>query len=268
MNAITTAFLAGVMLLPLPSAAQWPKQRDRGVPRTHDGKPNLSAPVSRTREGKPNLSGVWLPEPDPKGKPQGVEQEVFPRYFVSITADLKPEEVPFTAPAAATFKKHVESQGRADPIAHCQPTGVPRIGTIPLPYKIVQMPQLIIILYEENTVFRQIFLDGRQLPNDPEPRYMGYSVGRWEGDTLIVDSTGFNDRSWLDGIGHPHSDQLHVIERFLRRDIGHLDVQVTIDDSKTYTKPLMYTQRQTLLPDDELFEHFCTDNEKDIAHYK
>jgi hypothetical protein len=125
-----------------------------------------------------------------------------------------------------------------------------------------------VILYENNTDFRQIFVDGRRQPRDPNPTWMGYSIAKWEGDTLVVDSNGFNDQSWLDRSGHPHSDALHVIERLRRLDFGHMEIQITIDDEKTYTRPLTFTQPQILLADSELLEHFCTENEKDVAHFR
>jgi hypothetical protein len=134
--------------------------------------------------------------------------------------------------------------------------------------EIVQMPRLILILYEDNTTFRQIFLDGRRLAPEPEPRFMGYSTGRWDRDTLIVDTVGLNDRNWLDRMGHPHSDAVHVIERFRRRDAGHLEIEVTIDDPKTYTTPITYTQKQRLLPDEDLLEYFCSENEKDVERFR
>jgi hypothetical protein len=256
------------MILAAPASAQWLKHPDPLLPRTRDGKANLSAATPKGRDSKPDLSGVWLPDPDPTGKPEGVENAINPRYFVNIAADLKPEEVPFQPWAQTLFNQRLESQGKDDPISRCQPTGVPAIGRIPLPYKIVQTPRLILILYEEDTVFRQIFLDGRRLPADPEPRWMGYSTGKWDGATLVVDTVGFNDRSWLDRMGHPHSDALHVIERFRRRDAGHLDVEVTIDDPKAYTKPITYTQKQTLVPDEDLLEYFCSENEKDVERFR
>lgn len=255
-------------MLAAPTSAQWLKQPDSTVPRMQDGKANLSAATPKGGDGKPDLSGVWLPDPDPTGKPEGVENAISPRYFVNIAADLKPEEVPFQPWAQTLFNQRLQSQGKADPIAHCQPTGVPAIGRIPLPYKIVQTPRLILILYEENTVFRQIFLDGRRLPSEPEPRWMGYSTGKWDGDTLVVDTVGFNDRSWLDRMGHPHSEVLHLTERFRRRDAGHLDVEVNIDDPKAYTKPITYTQKQTLVPDEDLLEYFCSENEKDVERFR
>jgi len=250
------------------ASAQWARRPDSAIPRTPDGRPNLSARAPRAPDGKPDLSGVWRPDPDPEGTPLGVEQMVFPRYMVNIAADMKMEDTPFQPWAAALFKQRLQNEGRDSPVAHCQPSGVPWINSIPIPYKIVQTPRLILILYEENTVFRQIFLDGRQPVKNPEPRWMGYSTGKWDGDALVVDTVGFNDRSWLDGMGHPHSDALHVIERFRRPDAGHLEIEITIDDPKAYTKPITYTVKSSLLPDDDLLEYFCTENEKDVQRYR
>src|SRR5437763_13398689 len=193
-----------------PASAQWSKRLDPAIPRTREGKLDLAARPPKTREGKVDLSGIWLPQADPNGKPENVENTITPRYFVNIMADLKPADVPMTPWSAALLKERLESQGKIDPISRCQPTGVPAIGTIPLPYKIIQGPNLIILLYEENNLYRQIFLDGRALPKDPDPRWMGYSIGRWEGDTLVVDSSGFRAAGWLDRMGHPHSSDLHL----------------------------------------------------------
>lgn len=255
-------------LLAAPVSAQWLSQPAPGIPRTQDGKPNLSAKAPRAPRGKPDLSGIWRPEPDPNGTPDPFAPEILPRYFLNITADLKPDEVPFQPWAAALFKQRRERRGADDPISRCQPIGVPAVDTIPAPFKILQMPGLIAILYEGDTTFRQIFMDGRRLPHDPPPAWMGYSVGRWESDTLVVDTIGLTERSWLDRFGHPHTDALHVVERFRRRDFGHMDIQITIDDPKAYTKPIRYTQTQILLPDTDLLEYFCTDNEKDVAHFR
>ena len=145
---------------------------------------------------------------------------------------------------------------------------MPQVNAIVLPYKIVQTPSLVLVLYEENTVFRQIFLDGRKPVADPVPRWMGYSTGRWEGDELVVDTVGVTDQSWLDGMGHPHTDRMRVTERFRRRDAGHLEIQTTIDDPGAYTQPFTYTVKATLVPEDDLLEYFCTENEKDAEHYR
>lgn len=259
---------AFVVMFAVLSYGQWAKTTDTSIPRTKDGQPNLSARAARTPDGKMDLSGVWLVDPDPTGKPQGVENAVFPRYFINLAADLKPEEVPIRPAAEALLKKRFASQGKELPGSYCKPTGVPMLNTVPLPFKIIQTPRLILILYEENTVFRQIFLDGRRPIKDAEPRFMGYSSGRWEGDVLVVETVGFNDQTWLDGMGHPHSEALRVIERFRRRDAGHLDIETTIDDPKMYTKPMTYTNPTTLVPGEDLLEYFCSDNEKDVPHYK
>jgi hypothetical protein len=146
------------------------------------------------------------------------------------------------------------------------PPAVPRINVSNHPFKILQMPGLVAILYETSNTFRQIFIDGRPLPKDPQPTWLGYSVGKWEGDTLVVETNGFNDRNWLDGDkGHPLSDALRVTERFRRIDFGHLEILVTIDDSKAYTKPFTVKESLNLLPDTELLENIC-ENEKDEEH--
>jgi len=263
MNSITAA-VAACLIFASTAFAQWTNSPDNSIPRTRDGKPNLSAPATKTPDGKVDLSGVWLPDIDPNGKPQNVENQVFSQYFINITSDLKPDAVPFQPSTQALFIQRLQNNGKDSPAAHCKPSGVPALNSAPLPYKIIQTPRLILILYEENSVFRQIFLDGRQPVKDPEPRWMGYSTGKWEGDTLVVDTVGFNDQSWLDAMGHPHTENMHLIERFRRRDAGHLDVEVTVDDPKAYTNPITYTQKATVLPGEDLLEYFCTENEKDL----
>ena len=148
----------------------------------------------------------------------------------------------------------------------CLPIGVPADDVLPGPFKIIQTPGLTLIRNEYENSFRQIYTDGRKPPADPEPLWLGYSVGRWDDDTLQVDTVGFNDKTWLDGLGHPHSEALHVTERFHRRDFGHLDVQVTIDDPKVYTKSFSVKFTELLLPDSDVVDYFCTENEKDRSH--
>jgi hypothetical protein len=251
-----------------PIGAQWLNYRSPDVPRTADGKADLSAPAPKAADGKPDLSGVWRPPADPLGKPENVENQIFPRYFANIAKDLKPDEIVLRPSADALFKERLRNHGVDSPEAHCAPVGVPGIITFPSPFKIVQLPRLLILLYEEDTTFRQIFTDGRRLPQDPNPSFMGYSAGRWEADTLVVESVGFRDGGWLDRMGHPHSDQLHLTERYRRRDVGHLSIEMTIDDPGTYVKPFTYTQPAVLLPDTDLLEYFCAENEKDVRHYK
>jgi hypothetical protein len=250
---------------------QWATQRDPAVPGLRDGKPNLSASAPKTSDGRPDLSGVWLtnggPVPPGIDTVEGDELRVS-RHFIDVTADMKPDQVQMEPWAAELFKKRLETNGVLDPGAYCKPLGEPGQPEAPLPYKIVQTPRLILVLYEENSIHRQIFLDGRKTVADAEPRWNGYSTGRWEGDTLVVETSGFNDQTWLDRLGHPHTAEMRVTERFRRPDVGHLEVQVTITDPKAYRTPIVYTRRATLTPGEDLLEYFCTENEKSAARYR
>jgi len=233
----------------LPASAQWTNTRTPGVPRTPDGKPNLSAPAPKTADGTPDLSGLWEA---PNGK-----------YLQNLAADVG--QAPFLPWAETYYKRVQENNGKGRPTERCLPHGVPDYDALPMPIKIIQIHGELVILYEAYTHFRQVFLDGRPLPKDPQPTWMGYSVGRWERDTLVVDSSGFNDLTWLDDGGHPHSEALHVTERFHRRDFGHMDLQLTVDDPKAYTKPWGAALTLNFQPDDELMESIC-ENEKDFQH--
>jgi hypothetical protein len=232
--------------------AQWLHFPTPGLPRTADGKPNLNAPAPRTADGKPDLSGLWV-------------LNAGPGHLANIAADLKPGDV--QPRAESLYKQHLGDLGRDDPwTAQCLPAG-PRVilsggGG---PARILQTPTIVAILYEDLT-YRQIFLDGRELPNDPNPSWMGYSIGHWEGDTLVVESTGFNDRSWLDMGGHPHTESLRITERFRRTSFGHIDLQVTFDDPKAYNRPWSISFGVNLAPDTEMLESVCAENEKDRTH--
>jgi hypothetical protein len=253
-----------LMALSNPASAQWIGYPSKGLARTGDGKPNLSAPTPRTADGKPDLAGIWQAVPDPAGIRGGIEGIVAPRYMIDITVDMKPSEVPMTPWAAALFKARNDNLRRDNPSIRCLPYGVPRLDAYTHPFKIVQTPELVLFLYESFTMFRQVFLDGRPLPKDPQPAWMGYSVGRWEKDVLVVESIGFNEETWLDGAGHPHSDQMRLTERFHRLDTGHLNIEVTIKDPKAYTRPLRYVQPHLLQADTDLLEYVC-ENAKDVG---
>jgi hypothetical protein len=253
MNQRTGSLLAAAVLATfLPATAQWPNVPTKGIPRTKDGKPDLAAPAPRKPGGKPDLSGIW------KGDPQNA------KYLGNLAADFKPGEFPIQPWAEALTKKRTPG-GREWPPANCLPAGVP-VKDVLGPLKIVQETNLVVILYENDGVFRQILLDGRTLVKDPNPTWMGYSVGRWDGDTLVVDTAGFNGKTWLDMAGHPTTEALHVIERLRRRDFGHLDLQLTIDDPKAYSKPWAVTLPWILFADTELLESVCNENEKDLKH--
>ena len=233
-----------------PLAAQWLNHPTPGIPRTPDGKANFSAPTPKAAGDTPDLSGLWR---------LGVEIGI----GANITADLPPGDIqPWVA---ALSRSRLEDFGKDDPeITGCKPGGPRHITRAGLA-KIVQTPRLIVILYED-LAYRQIFLDGRPLPPDPNPNWMGYSVGHWEGDTLVVESAGFNDRTWLDFAGHGHTEALRMIERYRRTDFGHMDLQVTIDDPQAYAKPWTVSAGGTLAADTELLEYVCLENEKDQQH--
>ncbi len=255
--------------------AQWLNYPTPGTPRTRDGKPNLAAPAPRASNGKPDLSGVWQVEPTPAEEMNrlfggggdlsalGDSPSAFSKYLVNILVDFKPDETPLRPEFADLLRQR---RGKETPLLHCLPIGIPADDLLPGPFKIIQTPGLTLIRNEYENTFRQIYTDGRKPPADPDPLWLGYSVGRWDGDTLQVDTVGFNDKGWLDGIGHPQSEALHVTERFHRRDFGHLDVQVTIDDPKVYTKPFSVKFTELLLPDSDIVEYFCAENEKDRSH--
>jgi hypothetical protein len=242
--------LIALGMLGQPGSAQWLHYPTPGIPRTPDGKANLSAPTPRA-DGKPDLSGIWMRS---SGK-----------YLANLAAGLKPEDVQFQPWAAKLFDERAENLAKDRPTARCIPHGVPDQMAVGYPFKIIQTPGLVMILYEEMTHFRQIFTDGRQLPKDPNPTLLGYSVGHWEGDALVIDTAGFNEVSWLDDPGHPHTDALHITERFERKDFGHMAIQITIDDQKAYRKPWSVTETFDFLPDTELLENVC-ENEKDVRH--
>jgi hypothetical protein len=244
---------ASVLLIALaPLQAQWLNYPTKNAPRTKDGKPDLSAPLPRTKDGKPDITGIWMPN--------GL------KYLISIAADLKPDEVPFQPWAAALHKERRANQGRDDPNNKCLPSGVPEKDAVTSPFKIMQFPGEMVILYESRTIFREIFTDGRPLPKDPNPTWQGYSIGRWEGDDFVVETNGLNDKIWMDTNGHPLTEAAHITERFRRHDYGHMDIQITIDDPKAYTKPWTITENPSLLADTDLLESVCEENNKDARH--
>ena len=240
-------------LLAAPLAAQWLNYKSPGVPRTPDGKPNLSAPAPRTADGKPDLSGIW----------RGPRASV---YTQNIAADLKPNEIqPW---AQAVYQEHIRNLGADSPRAHCLPDPPPYYHLAGLA-RIVQTPALTLIVNEgvsNSGVTRTIFTDGRGLPEEMNPTWLGYSVGHWDGDTLVVATSGFNDKTWLDFSGHPHSEALRITERFHRRDFGHMDFEMTLEDSKTFTRPITVKANKTLAADMELMETICENNDQIVSH--
>ena len=235
----------------LGAGAQWLKHPDPKIPRTADGRPNLTAPAPRLPDGKPDFSGLW--------------NAVDGRFLTNISrrAGIDP---PFQPWAKKLFDERQANQGRDRPAGFCLPHGVPDAMLVPnYPWKVVQTPGLTVILYENFTDFRQIFTDGRSHPADRQGTWFGYSIGRFEGDAFVVETVGFNGKTWLDDGGHPLSDEMTITERFRRKDFGHLEIDFTFDDPKAYQRPWGVTMTFDLLPDTELIEHIC-DNERDAGH--
>jgi hypothetical protein len=229
-----------------PAAPQWIKQRTLGIPRTVEGKADFSAMAPRMPDGKPDLSGMWQMTPG--------------GYVINLTQDLDPDDI--QPRAAAQYQRHLAEYAKDDPACFL-PSG-PRYYITGIP-KIIQTATLIVILNDDLT-YRQIFLDGRSLPKDPTPSFMGYSVGHWEADTLVVESIGLTDRTLLDTGGHPHTEDLRITERFHRRDFGHTDHVVTFSDPALYAKPITVSSPMQYVADDELIEFICRENEKDYEH--
>lgn len=272
--------LLAFVLLSTGVRAQWLNFPTPGTPRQPDGTPNLTAPAPRAADGKLDLSGVWMHELTSAAEMKrlfgaviddaikvdvpGMEIGTQHKYGFNILLDFKPEDAPLRKEAVEILRR----ASQRDPADVCAtPAGIPLASFLSEPIKIVQSPALAVIIHESDNTHRQIYTDGRRLPDTFEfPAYLGYSVGRWEGDTLVVETAGFNDRTPLDFMGHPHSEALRVVERFRRRDFGHLEVEMTFDDPQMYTKPFTIRVPFDLLADSDIFESFCHENEKDRVH--
>jgi len=255
--------------------AQWLNYPTPGTPRTNDGKPNLAAPAPRASNGKPDLSGVWHVHPTSVAEMKrlygdtvavtdvpGMEIDTISKYALNILVDFPPGQSPMRPQAAEILRRRVQSDF---PPTNCLPAGIPFGSLVSEPVKIVQSPRLIAILHED--AHRQIYTDGRVFPKEfAQPAWLGYSIGHWERDTLVVESAGFNDKTWLDGMGHPHSEALRVTERYRRRDFGHMDIEITLDDPPMYSQPFTIKVTNDLLPDSDIFEYLCNENEKDRGH--
>jgi len=272
-----------VAATPLLLSAQWPVFRDVGAPRTSAGQPDLTAPAPRTPDGKPDLSGVWdngrntnIPQRGARGAdlnaaPGGnrggaaLAAGVPNPTFFNVGAGF-PDDLPFQPWAMELMKKRQAENSKDNPDAHCLPMGFMQFHTHSEPRKIVQTRDVILIIYEANSGLRQIFTDGRSLPGkDAQPWWYGYSVGRWEGDTLVVESTGFIDDIWLDVRGSPMTSAAKVTEKFRRLNYGNLEIEITVDDPKAYTKPWTVKVNQRIYPETELIEFICED--RDATHY-
>jgi hypothetical protein len=263
-------------------SAQWPKYTTPDVPRLADGAPNMSAPAPRTADGKPDLSGIWeirftgfggggrgrgaAPTPPPPVDPNAVPVS----QFFEVAGRGYP--LPLQPWAAELKKKRMADNSKDNPDVWCLPIGLMQYHNHPQPRQIVQTKNLMLITYESNYGLRYIYMDGRPAPNnDPTPWWFGYSRGWWEGDTLVVETTNFRGdekAGWLDVNGSPYSEALKMTERFRRPNFGSLEIDVTIDDPKAYTKPFTVRVNQRLMVDSEMIEFICNENEKSTEHIK
>jgi hypothetical protein len=264
-----------VCVLSSPLWAQWLNYPTPGIPRLPDGKANLAAPAPRSADGKPDLSGLWaLPCPVSNavfnsfnGRPtMYCETEVaVPPEFANIGQSIE-DGLPYQPWAAEVVRKTREASRPDDPLSRCFPAGIVRLNVFPLFRKVIQVPGLLLILNEHNASYRQIFTDGRPLPVDPNPSWNGYSSAKWEGDTLVVQTAGFRDGLWLDTGDSPLTDAARITERFRRPNYGTLQIEMTVDDPKAYTKPWTIQIKQILAPDTELLDYICLENERDVRH--
>lgn len=244
--------------------AQWVTLPTRGIPRTADGKPNLNAPAPRTAQGKPDFSGMWqAADPLPcDGINRVCTDLAISRQFLNIGADLK-DGLPYLP----WVREKVRQKGPADdPYVRCLTPGGARMHLLPTMKKWIHTPGLLVILDEYNASFRQIFTDGRPLPQDPQPALNGYSVGHWEGDTLVVESIGFHDDSWLDGAGSALTSAGKVTERMRRQNLGNIEIEITVNDPKAYSRPWTVLVKQVGVFDTEMLDAYCLENEKDVPH--
>jgi hypothetical protein len=252
-----------------PAFAQWLKYPTEGIPRTADGTPNLAAPAPRMPDGKPDLSGLWHATQQRRctnntGEfiPCGIEIGGSP-LGGNLGRNLPGGRLPYQPWAEKLADERHKAGNIDDPHVRCLPDNPPRHWTLPHLTKAVHTPKLLVLMYEVNAMYRQIFLDGRPFPQDMNPTWNGYSVGHWEGDTLVVESRGFRDDLWIDTWGSPMSDAAKMTERIRRPNFGSLEIDVTIDDPKVYTKPFTVTLSEQLEADTELVDEFCTEGEKD-----
>jgi hypothetical protein len=253
MLCISVALVAIVLTVTAVASAQWDPYPSKRVPRTPDGKVDLNASAQSTPYGKPDLSGFWMPD-DPV------------KHLLNLAADLKPEDVPLKPWARELYNRRIENNGKDHPGVSCLPSGIPEKDNIPDGLKLVQTEDLVLLLHESRTIYRQIFTDGRPLPKNPQPTWMGYSIGHWDKNTFVVETIGQNGKTWLDMRGLPGTEALRVTERFTRPKIGHMDIEVTIDDPEAYTKPWTVKLAWTLQADTDLIESICEENNRDPAH--
>jgi hypothetical protein len=251
-QSLPSALLCSLLAI-TPASAQWENAPEPKGPRTADGELDLEALPPRHANGRIDLQGIWMPDDN--------------RWIRDLAVDLGDDKVPYQQWARKLFDERKDGlHSREDPDAHCMAQGVPKIDLVSYPWKLIETPESIVIIYETFTYWRQIFTDGRKVDANAKPAWMGYSTGQWEGDTFVVETTGFNGKMWLDQVGRPTTDQLHVTPRYTRTHFGRMSIEVTIDDPGAYTEPWSATGVVHLRPGWEPFEFICAENNKDVEN--
>ncbi|HET7131543.1 MAG TPA: hypothetical protein VFJ95_04810 [Gammaproteobacteria bacterium] len=264
------AALALAVLGASPAMAQWLDYPTPGIPRNADGTPDMTAKAPRTSDGKPDFSGMWfanVPAKDYCKEKDCIQEERMAREQINLGIKL-PGGLPYTEWSKEQMTKRRANSGREDPHTYCMPPNFPRAWTLPQYIKVVQTPTLMVLLHEFNAAYREIFLDGRPLPEDPNPTWNGYSTGHWEGDTLVIETNGIRDDMWLDIQGSPVTESARVTERLSRPSYGIMQVEIAVNDPKAYTKPWSVTIEMAAQPDTTMLEEICLDDEQDVKLYK
>ncbi|HEX6999116.1 MAG TPA: hypothetical protein VF322_13325 [Gammaproteobacteria bacterium] len=258
------ALLLAAALTAPPARAQWIGYPTAGVPRRADGKADMKAPTPRTPDGKPDLSGIWISDRTPEGEETPSDGLNLPsgRQMANIGIDLPDGKLPYQPWHAAIVEQRTARQSIDDPHIRCLPDNFLRAYGLPHLLKFVQTPDLLVVLNEMNAGYRQVFLDGRPLPEDPTPSWQGYSSGQWRGDTLVIDTIGVRDDTWIDWNGSVITEAAKIREEIRRPDFGHLEIRVTVDDPRAYTEPWTVTLNQRIVVDAELIDEICLENEQ------
>ncbi len=268
--AVAAVAVLGASLASVSAYAQWIGYPTAGVPRNADGSVNMAAPAPRLANGKPDLSGIWISDRTPKGKqtPSDVSDLASSRQMANIGVDLPGGKLPYQPWLVPIVEKRTANKAIDDPHIRCLPDNFLRAYGLPHMLKFVDTPSLLVVLDEMNAGYRQVFTDGRALPEDPSPSWQGYSSGKWSGDTLVVDTIGIRDDTWIDWNGDVLTEAAKVREEIQRPDFGHLLIRVTVDDPKAYTKPWTVTLKQRIVVDAELIDEICLENEQFVKRMK
>jgi hypothetical protein len=250
---MTFRFGALILLAVVAVDAQWLDRKTPGAPRLANGKVDMAAAAPKKGD-KPSMEGIWQ-----SGSIK----------FLQDLSQFVPGGISMTPWTQALVKERkLDENAHLEPDANCLPQGVPKLNATPVPFRIVQNPTETIILYEAFGLYRQIFADGRALPPITNPTWLGYSIGRWEGDVFVIETAGINGKPWLDSAGHPTTEATKVTERLRRKDYGHMEMTITVEDAQAYTKPFTFVEDFVLQPDTEILEFVCLENERDLVHLK